>query len=238
MKNRSILFGLFCLSQAALLSNSYGAVISGWTFETNTPADVTDNVTITGIAADTGSGTASGVHASALTDWSTPAGNGSANSLSSNNWAVGDYYQFSLATTGYEDIKIGWGQTSSGTGPGEFKLSYQINGGGFTDFQNYTVFPNQVAAPGLGTWSNVTEITGYNFTVDLSAVTGLDNAASVNFRLIMRTTADSTPPGTVATAGTSRVDNFTINGTAVPEPSAGLLGLTAVALIPLRRRRK
>ncbi len=72
----------------------------------------------------------------------------------------------------------------------------------------------------------------------LSSLTVLDEVASVDFRLIMRTTADSTPPGTVAAAGPSRVDNITISGTVVPEPSAGVLGLIAAAFIPLRSRRK
>ncbi len=200
------------------------ASIAKWTFETSPPADVTDSATIGGISADTGTGTASGVHASALADWSTPAGNGSANSLSANNWAVGDYYQFSFSTLGFQDIVVSWAQTSSSTGPGEFKLAYQVNGGGFTDALNYKVLPNQVAAPGLGVWNITTEITGYNYLLDLSAVTALDNAVSVDFRLIMTTTADSTPPGTVAATGTGRVDNFTVEATAVPEPSTFIAG--------------
>ena len=152
---------------------------------------------------------------------------------------MNDYFQVSIATTGYEDILVSWAQTSSSTGPGEFKLAYQVNGGGFNDFTNYIVLPNQVAAPGLGSWTSGTEITGYNFSFDLSAITGLDNAASVDFRLIMRTTDDATPPGTVAATGNSRIDNFTVSGIAmVPEPSTGLLGLIAAACLPLRRRRK
>lgn len=76
-------------------------VIAKWTFETSPPADLFDSATIGSIAADEGTGTALGSHASAATDWTTPSGNGSANSLSSNTWAVGDYCQFSLETTGY-----------------------------------------------------------------------------------------------------------------------------------------
>lgn len=234
MKKIFVVFCVTCLS----LAGSHADTLAQWTFETSPPADVTDSTTISGISADTGTGTASGIHASALTDWSTPTGNGSANSLSANTWAIGDYYQFSIVTTGYEDIFLGWAQTSSGTGPGEFKLAYQVNGGGFTDFLNYTVLPNQAGAPGLGTWSSSVENTGYNFSADLSAVTALDNAAAVDFRLIMRTDSDSTPPGTVAAAGTSRVDNFTVTATAVPEPSAfALAGLAGLVLMAYRRRR-
>lgn len=212
---------------AATLASAHAAVIATWTFETAPPADLSNSTAIGSISADVGSGTASGVHASAATDWTTPSGNGSANSLSSNEWAVGDYYQFSVATTGLQDITISWAQVSSSTGPGEFKLAYQVNGGGFTDHLNYTVLPNSATAPGVGTWNGTTEITGYNYSVDLSAVTALDSAASVDFRLIMRTTADAAPPGTVATTGTDRVDNFSVSGTFAPVPEPETYALIA-----------
>lgn len=237
---RSLTFAaLFCATQVALMINSNGAaVITKWTFEKGLSFAVLNRTSFS-LSADIGTGTATGVHASAASDWTSPSGNGSAKSFSSNTWAINDYWQFSIATTGFEDILLNWSQTSSSDGPGEFKLAYQVNGGGFTDFLSYTVLPNQAAAPGLGDWSSGAEITGYNFSVDLTALSGLDNAASVDFRLIMRTTDDATPPGTVAATGNSRIDNFTVSGTAmVPEPSTGLLGLIAAACLPLRRRRK
>ena len=220
MKALSLLSTL--IATATLTSAS--AQIAVWTFETAPPADLLNSATIGGIAADFGLGTASGVHASAATDWTTPTGNGSANSLSANEWAVGDYFQFSVSTVGFQNIGVSWAQTSSSTGPGEFKLAYQVNGGGFTDFFSYTVLPNQAGAPGAGNWNSTTEIANYNYFVDLSSVAALNNAASVDFRLIMATTADATPPGTVATGGTDRVDNFTV--AVVPEPT----GLTLAAL--------
>jgi hypothetical protein len=228
---------LLAVTAISLLSWSSleAQTLAQWTFETSPPADLANTATISGILADVGTGTASGVHANAATDWSTPVGNGSANSLSANEWAIGDYFQFSLSTLGYQGIVLGWAQTSSATGPGEFKLAYQVDGGGFTDFLNYTVLPNSATAPGVGSWGSVTENLGYNFSVDLSAVTALDNAAAVDFRLIMTTTADAAPPGTVATAGTDRVDNFTVS--VVPEPaSATLLGLGVAALLIRRRK--
>jgi len=234
----------FCAAFAlATLAGStvHAATVTQWTFETSIPGGGSGitGTSITGLSAEVGTGTASGLHASALTLYSNPAGNGSNESFSANTWAIGDYYQFSSATTGFEDVTLSWAQTSSSTGPGEFKLAYQVNGGGFTDFLNYTVLPNQVAAPGLGTWNNATEITGYNVSADFSALTALDNAASIDFRLIMRSTNDSTPPGTVAVAGTSRVDNFTINATAVPEPTTAVALLGGLGmLLGLRRTRR
>ena len=233
MKNCRGLLAVAALSMISL-STLEAQTLARWTFETSPPADLANSTTISGILADVGTGTASGVHASAGADWTTPTGNGSANSLSANEWAVGDYFQFSLSTLGYQGITVGWAQVSSATGPGEFKFAYQINGGGFTDYLNYTVLPNQAGAPGLGAWGGVTEILGYNFSVDLSAVTALDNVASVDFRLIMTTTADAVPPGAVAAAGTDRVDNFTVS--VVPEPAtATLLGLGLAACL-IRRR--
>lgn len=232
MKTLRIAVGLFSLIAA---SSASAQTLAKWTFELNTPADVSNAATLTAIPADIGTGTASGIHATNATDWSTPSGNGSANSLSANEWLVGDYFQFSLSTVGYTGLKVSWAQVSSSTGPGEFKLAYQVNGGGFTDYANYTVLPNQAGAPGLGTWSSVTENVGYNYSFDLSALTAVDNAAAVDFRLIMVSTADATPPGTVANTGTSRVDNFEV--AVVPEPSSfALVGFGVLALVARRRK--
>ena len=62
-----------------------------------------------------------------------PAGNGSAHSFSSNVWAVGDYYQFQVSTLGQSQIGLVFDQTSSSTGPGNFKVQYSTNGTTFTD---------------------------------------------------------------------------------------------------------
>lgn len=229
------------LASASVTQIASADTLAKWTFEANTPADLNNSTTISSLLADEGTGTASGVHANAATDWTTPVGNGSANSLSANEWTVGDYFQFSVSTLGFDSLSVGWGQTSSSTGPGQFKFAYQVNGGGFTDYIAYTVLPNQAGAPGLGSWGSGTEILGYNFSLDLSAVTLLQNATSVDFRLILASTADSTPPGTIASGGTSRVDNFTVTAMpiAVPEPSAMAIvgGFGMLALFMAARRR-
>jgi VCBS repeat-containing protein len=183
--------------------------IAQWNFESPNPADATDQATYPNtIASATGTGNAGGVHASAATDWTTPVGNGSADSFSSNTWAVGDYYQFRVSTTGYTGIQVSWDQTSSGTGPRDFKLAYSTDGTNFTDFGSpYTVLANASPNP---VWNATTSSALYTTTRDLSAVTAVDNQTDVYFRLI-DTSTTSASGGTVATGGTNRVDNFTVS---------------------------
>jgi hypothetical protein len=214
---------------SAALSSASAQTIAQWTFEVNTPADLTDSATISGILAEVGTGTASGVHASALSDWTTPAGNGSANSLSVNTWGVNDYYQFTLGTVGYSGIGISFDQTSSSTGPRDFSLQYSTDGSSFSTFANYTALQNG-GAPNAS-WSTGTSQSAYTLNFDLSSVAALNNAASVYFRLVNSSTL--TPAGgTVAASGTDRVDNFTVY--VVPEPN-GLLAIGGLLLLAVRK---
>ncbi len=223
----SVVLPLFISASAASAQT-----LAQWTFDINTPADLVNSTTIAGLPADVGTGTASGTHASAATDWTTPAGNGSDNSLSANTWAVGDYYQFSLSTAGYSGLGVSFDATGSGTGPRDFSFAYSTDGLVFTDFANYTVLLN--GAPNLS-WSTANgNQSAYTTTFDLSSITALDNAASVYFRLVNTSTV-SINEAVVGTGGTSRVDNFAVY--VVPEPaSAALIGLGLLALISARRR--
>jgi hypothetical protein len=163
------------------------------------------------ISPATGPGTASGHHASGSTVWSNPAGNGSAESFSSNNWAIGDYFQFQTSSDGLEDIFIEFDQVSSGTGPRDFQLSYSSDGTTFTSFGSVYM----VRANSSPSWSSGTPLTVDTFTFDLSSVTALDDQANIFFRLGVASTA-SAGGGTIAGGGTSRVDNVSITGTLIP----------------------
>jgi predicted extracellular nuclease len=185
--------------------------IAQWTFESpNTPADAPNVATYpNSISPAVGAGNAGGVHATAGTDWTTPVGNGSADSFSSNEWLVGDYYQFTVSTSNYTDILVSWDQASSGTGPRDFKLAYSTDGTNFTDFGSpYTVLANASPNP---VWNATTSSALYSTSRDLSAVTAVDNQANVYFRLIDISTV-SASGGVVGTGGTNRVDNFTVSG--------------------------
>ena len=131
--------GAFYFLSAGIKVSAVSDVLAAWSFEgvTTTNTGTTPIVSVGSPAADSGVQTAgssfTGLHASSSTVWSNPAGNASAKSVSSNNWGVGDYYQFSFSTTGYTAISITWDQTGSGTGPRDFKVQYSTNGTSFTD---------------------------------------------------------------------------------------------------------
>lgn len=212
----------------AVATGASADIIANWTYEVNTPPDAIDSTAGPVTAADAGVNAAvsfsSGLHAGAATDWSTPAGNGSPNSYSSNTWAIGDYYQFSTSTLGYYSITFGWDQTRSGTGPTTFDLAWSTDGTNFTTLvDDYTVLAN---ADPPGFWSSGTYHPEYTFA-PVAAPAAVENQATVYFRLI-----NQVAPG--GAGGTCRVDNIVIEGI-VPEPtSLALLALGAIAA--LRRR--
>jgi hypothetical protein len=191
-------------------------VIAGWTYENQFLTVNVTNSTVTGLLPAIGSGIASGFHASNAAVFSSPVGKGSSKSFSANTWCQGDYYQYQLSTIGYTNISVSWDQTRSSTGPGNFDFSWSTNGTDFTiALDNYTVYSS--------TWGSSTPILTNSYAVDLTLAPALNDATTVYFRLICDQTG-------VAVAGTSRHDNFTVNGVAtVPEP--GVLSLACLALL-------
>lgn len=215
------LFGAVAASQANVIAN--------WTFEVSVPTNAGPH------AAEVGTGFATGFHSSTAAVYSNPAGNGSLESFSSNGWSVGDYYQFAFSTAGLQNIMFAWDQTGSSTGPRDFQVQYSTDGTNFTNFGSvYEVLLNG-GAPNAA-WNTTTSSPAYRFMLDLSQATAIDNQASVFLRLTNTSTV-SIGLGTVASAGTNRVDNVLVEGTAVPEPATmAILGLGVAALA--RRRRK
>ena len=222
---------LFAAGLVSLLASAASAdVIAGWTMPTAVAAATTGSNYTYG-AADLGaltSGTSlSGFHAAAATTWSSPTGNGSTYSLSSNNWATGDYYQVSMATTGYSDISVSWDQTRSSTGPSAFSLSMSTDGGAnFTTLlASYTVVQAGLAGTDTTSWNTVTNQTGFTTTT----IIGISAANKGNIMLRFSSLS------TTAAAGTGRVDNISVTGAIIPAPGAvALIGLAG--LISRRRR--
>jgi hypothetical protein len=201
---------LSCLAAIFLTSAaSAQTTLARWTFESSQPASTGTaghSLLITNIASEIGSGTASGFHSGFGTPaYSSPAGNGSAHSFSANGWTnnPGDFFQFAVSTIAFQGISITFDAMGSSTGPKNFNLLYSTDGVNFTQFTTYTV---AVASPA---WSSSSTNTASSFSFDLSSVTALNNASVVYFRLVDANNV-SIGGATVGTAGTSRIDNFTV----------------------------
>lgn len=202
-------------TSASLSADAALMTVAQWTYETSVPINAGPH------AAEVGTGSSTGVHASGATVYSNPVGNGSGESFSSNTWAIGDYYQFQTSTVGVGGVQLSWGQTRSSTGPAGFDLQWSTNGTTFTTAMSYVV-------PVL-TWSSLPANfqAGSVFTANLQSVSELNDQANVYFRLL------ATSAGSAA-AGTNRVDDFTVS---VPEPaSVALMLLAAVGMFGVRRR--
>ena len=215
---------------AVACAASDAALVAGWTIPTAIPAATTGSAYTYGAAdaGDAAAGTSlSAFHALAATTWSTPAGNGSTYSLSSNNWSVGDYYQVSVATTGYTGISLSWDQTRSSTGPSSFRVDMSTDGTNFTTIlANYTIIQAGLTGTGTLAWSVANGVQSA-FTTTIASISGADNQANLVFRFVNLST--------VATGGTNRIDNIVVSSGPIPAPGAiALLGLAGLAS---RRRR-
>jgi hypothetical protein len=193
--------------------------LAKWTFETPdfsaTPSQ-TPALSVGTLQAEYGASTTgsefSGYHANANTVWSTPTGNASSNSFSSNYWSVGDYLQFKVASQNFYNLSVSFDQTGSSTGPRDFKFQYSTDGINFTDFgADYIVYAN--ASP--NSWSGATYYSLFTNTINLNSISALNNLPFVYFRIV-NTTTTSISNATTALTGTNRVDNFTVTGTLCP----------------------
>jgi len=219
-----------CLVATAFTASANADLIAGWTIPSALTGTLTA-ATYTVGAANTGNQTAgsslSGTHALATSVWSSPSGNGSSNSFSSNGWKTDDYYQVAVNVSGYENITFSYDQTRSSTGPATFSLEMSVNFGAFTTvLSNYAVVQAGLAGSGTTTWNPTTYQAG--FTMNSGVMTSAANSSTVIFRI-----KDSAVTG--ATTGTGRVDNLFVSGTLLPAP--GAVALVGLAGLVARRRR-
>lgn len=231
----SVVLAVFSLAAAK------AAVLADWTFETSVPAGSPGaGFWITNIAAEVGSGTASGLH-TAAGSYSTPAGNGSSHSFSANTWNTGDFFQFAvnldLVDNTYSGINVTYDQNGSATGPKTFYIAYSTDGSTFTKLG-----ADYALTSGI-TWAALTPNQGTQLSDDFSSVTALNTASTVYFRIVddSATTGGNLTGGNIGTAGTDRMDNFVVNATitSVPEPATLALAVVGgvACLVAFRRKR-
>ena len=221
---------VFATGLVAMIASSAGAdLLCGWTMATAVPAGTVGTSYNYG-AADQGVSAAgsmlSSSHTALVTTYSSPAGNGSQYSFSSNNWTAGpgNYYQFAFDATGFSNIDVSWDQTRSGTGPAGWSMQMSGDGGAtFSTLASYTVIQAGLAGTNTTSWNATTNQAGVFSNL---VITPFGNGA-----MVVRLVAGST----TAIAGTSRIDNIVVNGTAVPAP--GALALVGLAGLVSRRRR-
>jgi DNA/RNA endonuclease G (NUC1)/PKD repeat protein len=187
-----------------------------WTFESDNINAYNGNIvtTVGNIAADVGSGVATGVHANVLSKWLAVSGNGSVHSWSVDHWTVGDFFQYKVNALGVAGIQLSWDQTSSGTGPRDFQLQWSTNGSVFTAINAYTVQAN-VSNSARIFWNPSVYEPADHFSRDLSSITAIENQTNVYFRFTCNSTTNANGGSLTGATGTDRMDNFLVTRTAV-----------------------
>jgi len=233
----SLLAGLV---SAAVAGAASADIVVGWTINTafpsgagNVPTGTTyspPNPAGAGLA-ETGANIAGSnlrsVHALAAATYTSPAGNGSQHSFSSNNWSPNDFYEVRFSAVGFNDLSVSWDQARSSTGPAAFKLLVSVDGGvSFTQITTYSVLQSGGGgAP--GTWSSTTYNPLYTNSANLGAAANELGLVIVRFQ--------NAEAAASSASGSNRIDNIFINGSVIPAPGAmALLGLGGLAA---RRRR-
>ncbi len=187
--------------------------LAEWTFETSLPTTSGPHAAEGGVYG----GSAFAVTGGTI---SNPVGNGTPESLSSNAWNAGDYFEFRTSSIGYAGLSFSWSQSRTPTGPGLFDLAISTDGVNFaTLLSSYSV--RVLSSPG---WSSPgTPVALDQFSVGVPS--SYDNQSMLIFRLVSLQDAP--------VSGTNRVDTVALT---VPAQNAvAILGLGG--LMAARRRR-
>jgi len=177
------------------------ALLAGWTFEQSVPTSAGPYPAEEGdVAADAHAGAS---HASASVSYTNPVGNGSQESYSANNWAAGDYFEFSLPIAGARALTFQWDQTRSASGPALFELHWSGDGVGFEPLgEPITVAP-------IGWTATAYEPASTHGPIALPAE--VEDHAFLWLRLVSLETAGSP-------SGINRVDDVLVSGCTTAPP--------------------
>ncbi len=214
MKTVKFIFILFLTFLTGLVSAQ--TTIAQWTFENPAKrALITDSATFITNPYTADSGTVANINIAPITlvgarfpvatssQWVSGSGGTGTFAPNGENWLNGTntkYWMVTISTVGYHTLKLNSKQRSSSTGPRDFKAQYSTNGTVWTDIPGASV----VCATTFGTSGNITNI-------NLPAA--CENQSALRIRWTM-TSEIAVNAGPVASAGTSRIDDIQITGTA------------------------
>lgn len=166
--------------------------------------------------------------------WNSGGSEGYANTFSSQGAALsvgsfelGEYYQITLDTTGYTSISLNsFRVNGSNSAPLDWKISYSLTGvsGSYVDVSTFSISTSTAVGS--------TTISGFSLPV------GADDNSSISIRFIATSSTRVDLTAGIA-SGTVRLDNISIQGTAIPEFSALALtlGLISFGFVNIRRPR-
>src|SRR5690606_32205416 len=113
------------------------------------------------------------------------------------NFPIGLVQNYSLPTTGYQNIIMKYETRRSGSGANRQMISYSSNGADYISFETITI----------------TEVPSV-YTLDFSAIPEVNN----NANFVVRTESAQEDDGTGGNVGNQRLDNVTIEGLPFQEP--------------------
>jgi hypothetical protein len=152
--------------------------------------------------------------------------------------------EYSIDTSAYTVDSFTWAMGNNNTSIG-VRVAVQIDGNWYASNQ---LFTNTTAVVSYTSFPTQAETMTFTFTTDANAWRSLSLEVGTSLTISGTTLASDLPSGTITAFGwyvegmtgnsALRLDDYTITGTAIPEPaeSASLAAMTVLLIAMLRRR--